>query len=149
MATIRVTKQFKFEMAHALWNYDGPCKNIHGHSYTLFVTVKGEPIRDKNNSKYGMVVDFGDLKKIVENSIIKITDHAVFLSKDAPHEKLAAIKEMFDRCEIVDFQPTCENLAVYFAGKIKNDLPGNVTLHSLKLHETPTSYAEWYAEDNL
>lgn len=148
MAIIRVTKIFKFEMAHALWNYDGLCKNIHGHSYVLEVTVKGEPINDKSNPKLGMVLDFGDLKKIIEKQIISLTDHAVFLSKDAPHEKLSSIREMFDRCEIVDFQPTCENLVVYFAEKIKNFLPKNLVLHSLCLHETPTSYAEWYACDN-
>ncbi|HBX50172.1 MAG: 6-carboxytetrahydropterin synthase QueD [Bacteroidetes bacterium RIFOXYB2_FULL_35_7] len=148
MSVIRVTKIFKFEMAHALWNYDGLCKNIHGHSYILEVTVKGEPIIDKSNPKLGMVLDFGDLKKIIETHIISITDHAVFLSKDAPHEKLASIREMFDRCEIVDFQPTCENLVVYFAEKIIKFLPKNLTLNSLCLHETPTSYAEWYACDN-
>lgn len=51
MANIRVTKEFNFEIAHALWNYDGPCANIHGHSYRMFVTVIGEPINDNNNPK--------------------------------------------------------------------------------------------------
>ena len=51
-------------MAHALWNYDGACKNIHGHSYKLFVTVIGEPDPDEESPKYGMVIDFTDLKEI-------------------------------------------------------------------------------------
>jgi 6-pyruvoyltetrahydropterin/6-carboxytetrahydropterin synthase len=51
MAKIRLTKEFNFEMAHALWNYDGLCKNIHGHSYKLLVTVIGEAITDKKNPK--------------------------------------------------------------------------------------------------
>ena len=44
MSTIRITKQFTFEAGHALYGYDGKCKNLHGHSYKLFVTVAGSPI---------------------------------------------------------------------------------------------------------
>jgi len=70
MPKVRVTKEFRFEMAHALWNYDGKCANIHGHSYILQVTVIGEPISDENSPKYGMLIDFGDLKKIVNDAIV-------------------------------------------------------------------------------
>ncbi len=63
MTKIRLTKQFAFEMAHSLWNYDGLCKNIHGHSYKLDVTVIGKPIDDESNNKQGMVMDFIDLKR--------------------------------------------------------------------------------------
>ena len=70
MAKIRVTKFYDFEMAHALWNYDGLCKNIHGHSYKLFVTVIGEPINNENDNKNGMVIDFSDLKKIVKEKLL-------------------------------------------------------------------------------
>jgi len=62
-ALIRITKEFKFEMAHALKGYDGPCKNIHGHSYELMVTILGYPVVDESSPKLGMVMDFGDLKK--------------------------------------------------------------------------------------
>ena len=58
MSVIRVTKEFTFEAAHALYNYDGQCSNIHGHSYRLFVTVKGSPVSDINHPKNGMVMDF-------------------------------------------------------------------------------------------
>ena len=63
---IRVTKEFSFEMAHALWNYDGPCRNVHGHSYRLFVTLYGKPLEEQDNPKNGMVIDFSDLKRIVK-----------------------------------------------------------------------------------
>lgn len=66
MAKIRITKQFTFETAHALYGYDGKCKNLHGHSYKLSVTLLGEPISDATHVKFGMVMDFGDLKKIIE-----------------------------------------------------------------------------------
>ena len=56
-----LTKIFHFEAAHALMGYDGRCRNIHGHSYEMRVTIKGMPLMDENNPKYGMVMDFGDL----------------------------------------------------------------------------------------
>ncbi len=148
MAKIRLTKEFRFEMAHALWNYDGLCKNLHGHSYILNVTVIGEPIADENNPKLGMVMDFGDLKKIVNEEIVDRLDHAVVLSKKAPSEQLLALPQMGERHEIVDYQPTCENMLVDFAERIRKRLPANIQLFSLKLNETATSYAEWYASDN-
>ena len=57
MSTIRITKQFDFETGHAIYGYDGKCKNIHGHSFKLAVTVIGEPISDNTQAKYGMVID--------------------------------------------------------------------------------------------
>ncbi|NOU59833.1 6-pyruvoyl trahydropterin synthase family protein [Marinifilum caeruleilacunae] len=148
MTKIRLTKEFHFEMAHALWNYDGLCKNIHGHSYILFVTVIGEPISDKTNPKLGMVMDFGDLKAIVAEEIVDQLDHALVLSKDTPNIDQLNIPQMFDRFFVMDYQPTCENMIADFAERIKKRLPKGVELHSLKLHETATSFAEWYASDN-
>lgn len=147
-SVIRVTKEFSFEMAHALKNYDGPCRNIHGHSCRLFVTLSGYPVNELQNPKNGMVIDFGDLRNIVTNEIINIFDHAVTISENYEKEQLQALKEMFGNIQIVSYQPTCENLVADFAFRIKKKLPGNVSLHSLKLYETATSYAEWYASDN-
>jgi 6-pyruvoyltetrahydropterin/6-carboxytetrahydropterin synthase len=147
-AIIRVTKEFTFEMAHVLWNYDGPCRNVHGHSYRLFVTISGVPINDTNNTKNGMVIDFADLKTIVLNEIVNIFDHTVTLSRDFDNEKIEMLKETFGNTVIVDYQPTCENLVADFALRIKKRLPAGITLHNLKLYETATSYAEWFAEDN-
>jgi 6-pyruvoyltetrahydropterin/6-carboxytetrahydropterin synthase len=146
MSIIRVTKEFKFEMAHALTNYDGKCKYIHGHSYLLKITVTGQPAGGENNSKSGMVIDFGDLKKIVSSNIIERFDHSLVLSRKA---KLAdELKREYQKVEIVDYQPTCENLVTHFAEILKPLLPQNVLLHHLQLSETATSYAEWFAADN-
>ncbi|MFP4025842.1 MAG: 6-pyruvoyl trahydropterin synthase family protein [Thiohalospira sp.] len=149
MAKIRVTKEFNFEIAHALWNYDGPCANIHGHSYKMFVTVIGEPIEDENNPKNGMVIDFGDLKKIVNVEIVHPLDHALILSKTAAGSLTCLNNQMFKKQYITNYQPTCENMVTDFAEKIIKKLPDRLKLHSIKLHETGTSFAEWYAEDNL
>lgn len=148
MARIRITKSFDFEMAHALWDYDGSCSNIHGHSYKLLVTLIGDIIRESNNPKDGMVIDFGDLKKIVANAIIGDFDHSLVISSKADLNSISSSKQMFNRVRIVDFQPTCENLLVFFVEKIRAVLPADIVLFSLKLIETASSYAEWYADDN-
>lgn len=145
---IRVTKEFHFEMSHVLWNYDGPCRNVHGHSYRLFVTISGFPADDQDNPKNGMVIDFNDLKIIVKNNIVNIFDHTVVLSKKMDKDKTELFKKMFGNTVIVAYQPTCENLVADFAERIAPYLPSEVKLHSLKLYETASSYAEWFASDN-
>jgi 6-pyruvoyltetrahydropterin/6-carboxytetrahydropterin synthase len=150
MSKIRITKQFSFETGHALYGYDGKCKNVHGHSYKLSVTVIGTPILDISNVKYGMVIDFSDLKKIVREEIVDIFDHASVFNKNTPHVELAAeLKNRGHHVILVDYQPTSENMVIDFAKKISDRLPNNIKLHSLKLQETESSFAEWYASDNL
>ena len=148
MNRIRITKHFDFESAHALYGYDGKCKNIHGHSYHLHVTVIGIPIEDDQNPKNGMVMDFGDLKVIVKNDIVSEFDHAVVLNNNSPHRELAnTINDHAHKVVLVPYQPTSENMLIDFAERIQKQLPQNVLLHSLKLYETANSYAEWYADD--
>ncbi len=148
MAVIRITKEFTFEMAHALWNYDGLCSNIHGHSYKLAITVTGKPEEDQTNPKYGMVLDFNVLKNIVKTHILSKYDHSLVVSKQVSVESLKNTAQMFDRMQIIDGQPTCENLLIEFAKTISAQLPGTIKLFSIKLSETDNSYAEWYASDN-
>lgn len=149
MSNIRITKQFSFETGHALYGYDGKCKNVHGHSYKLSVTVIGTPISDTSNVKFGMVIDFSDLKKIVKEEIVDVFDHATVFNKNTPHVELAAeLETRGHHVILVDYQPTSENMVTDFAQKIKNRLPETIKLHSLKLQETDTSFAEWYASDN-
>lgn len=150
MSNIRITKIFTFETGHALYGYDGKCKNVHGHSYKLSVTVIGTPITDTANVKYGMVIDFGDLKKIVKEQIVDIFDHATVFNKNTPHVELAKeLKERGHDVILVDYQPTSENMVIDFADKIKRHLPETIRLYSLRLQETETSFAEWYQSDNL
>lgn len=149
MSKIRITKQFNFETGHALYGYDGKCRNVHGHSYKLSVTVIGTPITDTSKVKLGMVIDFSDLKKIVKEEIVNKFDHATVFNKNTPHVELA--KELTDRGHnviLADYQPTSENMVIDFAVKIKARLPQDIKLHSLKLQETETSFAEWFASEN-
>jgi 6-pyruvoyltetrahydropterin/6-carboxytetrahydropterin synthase len=148
MTLIRITKKFEFEMAHALLGYDGPCKNIHGHSYKLYVTIIGNKITDANSPKNGMVIDFSQLKSIVKKSIIAKFDHSLVLNKKITNEIIKNNKKPLGNLILLPYQPTCENLIIDFATRIKKKLPDNVKLFCLKLKETESSYTEWYAEDN-
>ena len=149
MKSIRITKQFSFETAHALHGYDGKCKNIHGHRYKLFVTVLGTPILDPLDPKYGMVMDFGDLKNIVKEEIVDVFDHATIFNKNTPHLDLGEqLIQLGHHILLLDYQPTTEMMVIDFAQKISKRLPENIQLHSLKLRETESSFAEWYASDN-
>jgi len=149
MALIRVTKEFRFEMAHALWNYDGPCRNVHGHSYVLFVTLTGHPLNNPDEPRNGMVIDFGDLKKIVKDNIVDRLDHSLMVSGFAPAETVDIYKKHFGNVIVSPYQPTCENLVADIAAIIGTKIPNGISLHSVKLYETATSFAEWHASDNL
>lgn len=149
MDTVRITKEFSFEMAHTLAGYDGACSEIHGHSYRLFVTGIGMPLTDASNPKLGMVIDFGVLKGIVREKIVDVYDHALIVRRTESNGELVSIlQKEFDRVYAVDYQPTCENLATEFAKMLSAAMPAGVKLHSLRLHETATSFAEWFAGDN-
>ncbi len=145
---IRITKAFKFEMAHALKGYDGLCRNIHGHTYELKVTVAGNPVSDENSPKLGMVMDFGDLKKIVKEEIVDKYDHSFVLYNKMPERLIAELKNNFERIILKDYNPTSELMLLDFVTTMQARLPENVTLKRMFLRETTTSYAEWFAEDN-
>ena len=143
MSIIKITKQFSFEMAHALRNYDGLCRNIHGHSYKMDITLAGQPLHDESSPKNGMVMDFGDLKRLVNEEIISLLDHALVLNAKTDAQLIAVLKQNYEKIVTVDFQPTTENLLNFIANKLKTRLPENVKLCRIRLRETDTSYADW------
>ena len=145
MTTIRVNKEFNFEMAHALSNYDGLCKNIHGHSYKLFVSLKGEPLNQPGHPKDGMLIDFKEIKLKVNQMIIDPFDHALVLNKSDQLNQLNL--QQHTKTILFDFQPTCENLCIHFAEILSHAFNANAKLVYLKLYETRSSYTEWFAND--
>ena len=133
-------------MAHALFGYDGLCKNIHGHSYRLWVTIIGKVLEEENHVKNGMVLDFSLLKKIVKPEIVDKYDHSLVLNANSPHANIDL--SSFEKVFLLPYQPTSENLVYDFVQVIKEKLPNNVDLHKVILSETANSYAEWCADDN-
>ncbi|MBK8474137.1 MAG: 6-carboxytetrahydropterin synthase [Sphingobacteriales bacterium] len=145
---VRVTKKFSFDMAHALYGYDGDCKNIHGHTYYLSITLIGTPIADTDNVKLGMVIDFSDLKQAVNAAVIDQFDHALVVYQHAPYAHDPLLREHFDRFIVTPFQPTCENLLLHFVALLKDQFLPRCQLVAMRLEETPNSYAEWLLTDN-
>jgi len=148
MAKVKISKRFHFEMAHALYGYDGRCRNIHGHSYNLDVTVSGTPLDQPGHPKDGMILDFSQLKEIVKSNITQRFDHSLMVNRQMPEKKRELLAKTTDRLIIVDFQPTTENIVIYIAGILQQHLPSHVFLYSIRLYETVTAYAEWFASDN-
>ncbi len=146
---VRVSKTFTFDMGHALIGYDGPCKDIHGHTYHLTVTILGEPLQEAGNPKDGMVVDFSLIKKVVHEKIIEKYDHALILNAALADDLKKGLHAATGKLEFVPFQPSCENLLLLFKDELYSVFQEKRwNLFSLKLYETPTSYAEWFASDN-
>lgn len=132
---MKVAKEFRWEMGHRLPFHDGLCTNIHGHSYKLLVEFTGEL-----NSN-GIVIDYYDIKKIVE-PIIGNLDHSVIVNI-ADTELIEILQKINSRHVIIDDETTAENISLYLLGKIKNsDLPKNITKIKVKVFETETAYAE-------
>lgn len=143
MSSLKLTKLFRLEMAHALIGYDGLCSQIHGHSYRFEVTVESSAELVEEGAKMGMAIDFGEIKSVVERTVVAQFDHSLILRRCAATEELIGVlSRHFERINAVEWQPTCENLLAHFAGLIAEALPAGVRLHSLRLHETEHNCAE-------
>uniref|UniRef100_A0A6H1ZVJ2 Putative 6-Pyruvoyl tetrahydrobiopterin synthase n=1 Tax=viral metagenome TaxID=1070528 RepID=A0A6H1ZVJ2_9ZZZZ len=122
---ISITKEFRFEAAHHLPNYEGKCRFVHGHSYLLAVEVSGEIDESSETALNGMVMDFGELKKVVNKKIIDKLDHT-------------DLNNIFK-------SPTAEVMTYWIVRQLRESLPFGVRLNRVRLWETDTSYAEWKA----
>lgn len=124
---VKVSKDFSFEAAHFLEGYEGACRNLHGHSYKLRVSVSGkiEPLSDDINDL--MVIDFKELSRIVKKLIIEPCDHTCLN-------------------EVLPCVPTAEAMVVYFFKLIRYSLPKDVKLNCVTLWETETSFAEYQGQ---
>ena len=138
---LSLTKIFQFEMAHAIHGYTGACKNIHGHSYELQVTVSSDQPVKGYIPGTGFVIDFKELKQLVNSSIIQQFDHKLVLSskflKQNPDLRLQ------ENLVIWEGEPSAENILLYIHEMLTQQLPVTVKLVKLKLYETKDSYAEW------
>lgn len=143
---IRISKEFTFEMAHALFLHDGKCSSVHGHSYKLTVTIIGGINNQPTGPKQGMVMDFADLKKIVSLKVLEYFDHSLVLNAGDPLVKKTG--DWSTRPVITDYQPTCENILLDIVNRIKPEIQAPLKLQQATLRETGSSYAEWLSSDN-
>ncbi len=138
----RVTKRFHFEMAHALRCHDGLCANIHGHSYVLDVTLTGTPRNEPGHPKDGMVIDFSELKKLVNTAVVDRYDHALLLH-ESDRAQASTGHELFGRTVFTPWQPSCENVLLDIVERLQAALQGSAVLQAVRLQETASSWAEW------
>jgi len=129
-------------MAHAINGYPGKCKDIHGHSYELHVTVAPVSIPQYFIPGTGLVMDFKELKAIVHQYIIQPFDHRLVLSKEfIRSHNFSNYENLLDW----DYEPSVENLILYIRQVLCEKLPAHVRLTRLRLFETCDSYADWEA----
>lgn len=137
---IQVTKIFRFETAHALHGYNGACRHVHGHSYQLHVTVTAEEPEGYFPAP-GILIDFKDLKRTVNEKAVDRLDHALVVSTAylRANPDISAEENLL----VIDAEPSAENLLLFIRNSIRPYLPKSVTLSSLRLYETADSFAEW------
>ncbi len=133
---LSITKEFRFEAAHLISNHGGACKNLHGHSYILYVTVSAGEL-----DKQDMVIDFKLLKSIVKEQVLDHFDHALILKKNDKNEALKTLMEQ--KIFWFDHEPTVERMLLFIRDALTHTLPSAVQLHKLKLYETASSFGEW------
>lgn len=132
---MRVTKELSFDTAHMLTGHAGLCRNLHGHTYHLFVDVEGTPSED------GMVIDFKELKQCMNEVVVERFDHAyMYDTRSDIESSLAKMLEAQGlRTVALPFRTTAENLSKYFF----EELSSRVNVSAVRLMETPTSTAEY------
>jgi len=133
-------------MAHAIYGYPGSCKNIHGHSYELHVTVTAWKESQSYIPAPGFILDFKELKQLVTSTIIITFDHKLILSRAYLSQNPAVISQ--ENLVTWEAEPTAENLLLFMMQILCEKLPDELKLVQLKLYETKDSYAEW-TNDNM
>lgn len=149
--TTTIFKEFQLDMGHRIPNHKSKCFNIHGHSFVYKVYVEDKIINTKGSSSEGMIIDFGDLKEIVLDTIDKQFDHSFTIYVFDPISVEWASNPLYQKMKInvVDFIPTAENLAKHWFELLKPKLAEKkIKLKKIKIWETPTSCAIYEEDKN-
>jgi 6-pyruvoyltetrahydropterin/6-carboxytetrahydropterin synthase len=143
---LTITRKLEFDAGHRIPDHKSQCRNLHGHRYTLEITLTGAVIEEEGNSDNGMIMDFSDVKALAKAHLVDVWDHAFLV-----YQKDSAVLEFLDsipghKTVVIDRIPTVENLAQTAFNILKavyQDRYGTgLRLHKLVLHETPNCWAE-------
>ena len=143
---ITITRKLEFDAGHRIPDHKSQCRNLHGHRYTLEITLVGEVIEEEGSSDNGMIMDFSDVKALAKAHLVDVWDHAflVYAKDTAVRSFLATIPD--HKTVVIDKIPTVENLARTAFDTLRtvyHDRYGTgLRLHKLVLHETPNCWAE-------
>ena len=142
---MKIVKIIEWDMGHRVLHHRSVCKGLHGHRYKVEICVSGDLVSKSGVSEEGMVIDFSDIKKISNQFIQEKLDHA-FMVWEKDEDLISFFKQSKGhKPVIVPFTPTAENVAAYIFNKLEHKFQDvyktGLHLHSVKLWETPTSYA--------
>ena len=146
---ISITRRLEFDSGHRIPNHDGQCRHLHGHRYAIEVTLTGEVADHPGKADDGMVLDFGDIKRLTNQYVVDLWDHAFLVAKEDESlvNFLASIPD--HKTVVLDTIPTVENLAQtafsILEPVFKNNFSGRLNLNRLRLYETPNCWADVYA----
>jgi 6-pyruvoyltetrahydropterin/6-carboxytetrahydropterin synthase len=143
---LTITRKLEFDAGHRIPDHKSQCRNLHGHRYTLEITLTGEVIDADGNSDNGMIMDFSDVKALAKQHLVDVWDHA-FIVYEKDDKVLDFLSSLPDhKTVVIDRIPTVENLAQVAYTILKTvfiDRFGTgLRLHKLVLHETPNCWAE-------
>lgn len=143
---LTITRKLEFDAGHRIPDHKSQCRNLHGHRYTLEITLMGEVVDQDGQSDNGMIMDFSDIKALAKEHLVDVWDHAFLV-----YEKDAAVKQFLEslpdhKTVVLNRVPTVENLAKIVFDILKpvyRDRYGTgLTLSKIKLFETPNCWAE-------
>lgn len=146
--TTSIRRWVETDTGHRVPNHKSKCKHMHGHRYRWEAEVEGDVVAEQGVSEEGMLIDFSDVSKILNEKIHDVVDHA-FIVYENDEEALAALKIMGDghRTVTVPFIPTAENLAKWafeqVSPYIETSYGNSLRLAAFHVRETPKSWATW------
>lgn len=141
-----ITRRLEFDAGHRIPNHNSQCRHLHGHRYALEITLSGNLIDTEGQSEQGMVMDFSDVKRIAQQKLVNLWDHAFLVYRgDKPVcDFLATLAD--HKTVVMDVIPTAENLAqtaFSILDPAYQDIYGNhLRLERIRLFETPNNWAD-------
>lgn len=145
---VTITKTIEWDMGHRVPNHKSKCRNLHGHRYRMELTLAGEINATSGDSSEGMVFDFGDIKRLMTEKIHDVLDHGfmIYERDEILVRFFDSVKEQNFRMLQVPFIPTAENIARWCYVQLADSFPGAVGIVSVRIYETPNSWAEYIAD---
>ena len=143
---LTITRKMEFDAGHRIPDHNSQCRNLHGHRYTLLITLSGEVVEQAGESDNGMIMDFGDIKALANQYLVNLWDHAFIV-----YQGDTQVREFLDsmpdhKTVVIDRVPTVENLAKIAFDTLKGvyqDRYGrHLSLAKITLYETPNCWAE-------
>ena len=145
-SNISITRRLEFDSGHRIPNHDGQCRHLHGHRYAIEVTLTGEVADHPGKADDGMVLDFGDIKRLTNQYVVEPWDHAFLVAKE--DEKLVGFLASLPnhKTVIMEHVPTVENLATTAFAILQpvfnKAFGGRLELSAVRLYETPNCWAD-------